>query len=339
MLSKSDCAKYPFTKRAAELVKSLEIEPKDLASSDFSEVVGRAEERIREAIELRMVGYRLENVNVEILSFPVALMLVAAIGSNYVTRRYALAESRRIYELMKFENGGKIAAIAEDLGWDIEPADHPFYDLTLRLSSYLRNMALLHEDRWKLVNRVVKNGRVYLTRVEIARLLSEEIREYLIRRITEHEGIRLPRELENVVERIRRLAMGYEAETTMEELPEIVVDAFSPCMQRLYGLMLSGGHLSHIERFALVSFLLNVGMKVDEIVRLFVSLSDFDDRLTRYQVEHIAGKRGSGTRYSPPNCKTLITHNICPGRDEICGRVKHPIQYYLTKRRARKGGA
>ena len=86
-----------------------------------------------------------------------------------------------------------------------------------------------------------------------------------------------------------------------------------------------------MERFALTSFLVNVGMPLESMVDLYVSVTDFDESMTRYQIEHIAGQRGNKTRYTPPLCDTLRTHGICRDRDDICERVKHPLSYYRIK--------
>ena len=86
-----------------------------------------------------------------------------------------------------------------------------------------------------------------------------------------------------------------------------------------------------MERFALTSFLIHAGMEIDDIVKLFVSVTDFDEAFTRYQIEHIAGLRGGRTRYTPPTCSTLRTHGVCIKPDRLCQYVKHPLSYYRIK--------
>ena len=88
-----------------------------------------------------------------------------------------------------------------------------------------------------------------------------------------------------------------------------------------------------MERFALTSFLVTVGMPLDRLVDLYTSVSDFDPAMTQYQVEHIAGIRGNRTKYTPPLCDTLRTHGICRNKDDICAKVKHPLSYYRIKAR------
>jgi DNA primase large subunit len=124
---------------------------------------------------------------------------------------------------------------------------------------------------------------------------------------------------------------------SLEEIPkEVVTDAFPPCIRELRKRALAGQHISHVGRFALTSFLINSGMTVDAVVDCFRSASDFNERMTRYQAEHIAGGRGSRTKYIPPKCETLRTHGVCPEMDEICMRVRHPMAYYRWKIRQMK---
>ena len=116
------------------------------------------------------------------------------------------------------------------------------------------------------------------------------------------------------------------------EMPrEIVIGAFPSCIKVLHDNASAGRHLSHMGRFALASFLLNVGFSAEKIIELFIEASDFDERMTRYQVEHIAGMRGAGTKYSSPNCSTLKTHGLCRNPDEICKSIRHPLSYYRRK--------
>jgi DNA primase large subunit len=118
----------------------------------------------------------------------------------------------------------------------------------------------------------------------------------------------------------------------MEGFPKVVAQtAFPPCIEALYQAFSSGRHLSHVGRFALTSFLINIGMPSDKVIELFKGISDFNERLTRYQVEHIAGERGSRTRYMTPKCDTLKTHGVCANPDRLCQQVRHPMAYYRRK--------
>jgi DNA primase large subunit len=106
----------------------------------------------------------------------------------------------------------------------------------------------------------------------------------------------------------------------------IVLEASPPCIKALLSQVKAGQNLSHPARFALTSFLANIGMEPEEIVRIYETSPDFDFELTRYQVDHIRG--GSGKDYIPPGCSTMETYGNCPEHDDLCKRVAHPLSYY-----------
>jgi DNA primase large subunit len=102
----------------------------------------------------------------------------------------------------------------------------------------------------------------------------------------------------------------------------------------LYEAATHGRHLGHVGRFTLTSFLVTIGMPTEKVAEVFKTFSDYNARLTLYQVEHIAGSKGSGTKYTPPSCSTLQTHGVCTNSDELCHyHVHHPLNYYLRKQR------
>jgi len=309
----------------------------DLTSPEYTQVLSRAEKRIEEAILYALVSEQERNDEIEILSFPIAVMMVSTTNDPFLKRRYALAEAKRAYNLLKQENKDKITQIANTFNWKIKPAKSETADYTLYFTDYLRNTTGFQETKWKLVNRTMLDGEILLTRDETARLLAEEVRGHIERRLETKTGLELPEGIINRVERLQQLYQSRKGKMRLEEMPkEIVLDAFPPCIRQLYNTILSGRHISHVGRFALTSFLINSGMTVDNVVDLFRSLSDFNERMTRYQAEHIAGGRGSRTRYIPPKCDTLRTHGVCPGMDEICRRIRHPLAYYRRKLRIMK---
>lgn len=278
------------------------------------------------------------NDDIEIPSFPIAVMMAAATADSFIKRRYALAEAKRVSNLLGNENKSNITYIANNFNWKIKPVKDPAvsltYDFTLHYTDFLKNATVFHDKKWKLVNRRMLKGEVYLTKSEAARLLEEEVRRYIEGKLDIKVGS-LPEAVMNRINRLKQLFIEKRGEIQLEELPkEVIVNAYPPCIKELYDTIASGRNVSHIGRFALTSFLINIGMTTKNVVNLFSSLSDFNERLTRYQVEHIAGERGSRTKYIPPRCDTLRTHGVCHSMDDICRRVRHPLAYYRRKLRA-----
>jgi DNA primase large subunit len=345
-------AKYPFTPEAAICVEKLDLRTNELGNPEYKDIIARAEQRIRESIEDALVSdhttgpaeqSRLTTDEVELLSFPVAVMMVTSTGDKLLKRRYALAEAKRAYHLLRQESEEKITTIAKRFNLivkqvktyiaNLETTSSGFY---LNFTDYLKGAGIFHERKWKLVNRTMQHGEVQVTKDEVARLVAEEIRAHMEERLNIRTDLKLPQEVADRIEKLKQLHLTLR-KVQEEEMPkETVVEAFPPCVQKLYKTALDKGHLSHIERFTLTSFLLNAGMPVENVVECFRPASDFSEKMTRYQVEHIAGGRGAGEKYVPPKCDTLRTHGICTGGDDICERAWRPLRYYQTKVRLMK---
>ena len=314
----------------------------DLKIEDMSEpILNRAEHRIEEALFYALVSTELRKEEIEISSFPVAVMMVASTADKLMKKRYALAEAKRIYELLEEESEDKILEVTRVSNWKIILVDNkPPCEFALFFTDCLRNATRFQAKGWKIVNRVVSKGEVYLTTGDVTRLLQEEVHVHTEKKLDVKEKIVLPQSFTNRVERLKQAFTEHKGKIELKGFPdEVVISAFPPCVKHLYGEIASGNHLSHIERFTLTSFLTNIGMTAEEVIDLYRSLSDFKERLIRYQAEHIAGGLGSRTKYIPPRCDTLRTHRVCMDMDEICRKVRHPLAYYRRKLRTIKAEA
>lgn len=340
--TKSELAKYPFLKETARHISPLELQIEDLTSPGMNSILKRAEERVTLAITdlcIRKVNQPIKDEKTEILSFPVAVMLVSATDNSLIKRRYALAEAKQATSELIKESKEKILKIALDFNWSIAitPDNSPFTsEFVIHFTDFLRNASHLHDSKWKLINSVLSEGSVYLNKPDVVRLLQEEIKRRIEKRLDSAQLDKYPSEISLLAGNLQVLASEKigQAET---EFPKVVVqEAFPPCVNSLYDAASKSHHLSHVGRFTLVSFLVSIGMSAEAVVELFKTFSDFNERLTRYQVEHIAGERGSGTRYTPPQCSVLQTHGVCKNRDDLCRRIYHPLKYYKIKSETKK---
>ena len=340
--TRNDLAKYPFLKETAEYIKPLDLQIDDLTSMGMDQILKRAEERVNEAILYRRITRNIQNTALEIASFPVALLLVIAAENSLIKKRYALAEAKQASSDLANEPKEKILKIALDFDWKIkltpkESNDSPS-EFIIYFTDYLRNTSHFHDKKWKLTNSILSEGSIYLNKKDVARLLEEEVR----RRVEKRLDVKVPKfpaEFTLIAERIKKLAQETIGQSELDEMPKVVVQAaFPPCINALYADAASSHHLSHIGRFTLTAFLVNIGMTPESLNELFKTFSDYNDRLTRYQIEHIAGERGSGTRYTSPQCSILQTHGVCKNKDEICRRIYHPLAYYKRKQRTINSG-
>jgi len=340
LTSKNDFAKYPFSSEARKYIESLHIKVGELTGEEYTPILDRAERRPEESLLIGSINHQWTNSDdVEILSFPVSIMLVMAIQDPFLNRRYALGEAKRAYSILGSEPKEKILDVAcGTFNWDLrstlDSLDSLTFDFTLDFKNFLKNSVAFQDRKWKLVNRIVIEGNIYITREEAARLLQEEVQRQLQKRLSQPSHTKLPRSLEQRTDKLKKLLDQRKRTVKLYEFPtEIMMSAFPPCIKTLYDHAVSGRHLSHIGRFALTSFLLRAGLSADKVIGLFAESSDFNEKMTRYQVEHIAGRRGAGTKYSPPNCSTLKTNGLCRNPDKICESIRHPLSYYRNKLR------
>src|SRR3989475_8021062 len=104
-----------------------------------------------------------------------------------------------------------------------------------------------------------------------------------------------------------------------------------PCVRHLIDNLAEGKNVQHMGRFTLASFLVNIGAGEEDIVKAFKPASDFSERMTRYQVEHITGKRGGRAKHPCPMCTTIKTHRVCSKTDDNCAPIRNPPSYYQKK--------
>src|SRR3990172_2502146 len=112
LLTKLDLAKFPFTIEASDYIKSISIQPAELASPELRPILERATERIRQAVLSGRISAELTQEDIDILAYPTALMLISVIGDDRARRRYALAEAKRAYQLLRDELPEKLLQVS-----------------------------------------------------------------------------------------------------------------------------------------------------------------------------------------------------------------------------------
>ncbi len=337
MLTEHDLAKYPFLPQAKQHIAELGIDIVELGALEA--VLERAKERITATYELVAYYHQQPSrkLEVEITSFPVAILIIASVNDNTLTERYALSEAKKMYGYLTSEkNDTIILEIARLFKWDLSPSQQRPYPYTIHFVNFLNDATrgrLVHAPEWKLLNRQVLKGQVHITRKEVCRLLQEEIKKYIEDR-AEEKIIETPQAIQELVDEIK--AEFLKRKPHLAEFDQIVLaeeSEYPPCIKSFMDRIVKGQHLSHTERLTLVTYLLHQGVSTEGVINLFSNVADFREDKTRYQVEHLAGQRGSRTIYRPYNCATLQTHGVCVNpNDPICRTIKNPLSYHLRKK-------
>ncbi|MEM3737277.1 MAG: DNA primase large subunit PriL [Candidatus Bathyarchaeia archaeon] len=346
MLNKLDrlssyIAKYPFTRDGYDYVGDFGIKLEELADGDYEPILRRAVSRVRQAVLGRITESEDVSDEIEILSFPLAVLIAGKVGDPYLRRRYALAEAKKASAHLESEPCEVFLKVAESFGWEVNLTnpDRPS-EVKLWFTDYLRNASRFNEDRWKLVNRRLDSGEVYVTLKEASRLMEEEIRRHIENKLEAAMSAKLPEYLERAIGEVSSFFKENVKQAPSVEISgSLNVEAFPPCMSSLYRELLTGKDLSHMGRFTLTAFLLKIGMGVEDLVKLYSMATDFDEKMTRYQVQHIAGMTRSRTSYKPLSCGKMRTHNLCKEVTGGCFKVRSPLTFYAIKLRELEKGA
>jgi len=325
--------------KTKEHISKLNIDLKELA--DIEATVVRAKERITASFEVG--SYLLQKsskyLEVEIGSFPVSIVMVMGVKDNVLTERFALHEASRISKYLLKEKNEDLLSIAKIFNWRIRETK-AIPSFAMDFSNYVKNATrgrLVHSPEWKLINRRLQDGEVYVSKREVCRLLQEEVRKY-IEDIVGKGISTIPQNVQEAIDEIKSLFMKLKPHLPeFETIVKAKESEYPPCIRKVLDRTKKGQHLSHTERFTLVTYLLHQDVSIDKIVNVFSNVSDFQEKKTRYQVEHLAGVKGTRTKYNPYNCSTLKTHGVCPNpNDPICRTINNPLTYHLRKKQQNK---
>lgn len=343
-LGKEDFAKYPFLREASSFIEKFGLDLGNV-SEEYPMVTKRAVQWVQDNVEGRFFVTDPLDPDTDILAYPLALAFVYGLKMDWVTNRFATAEQKRIDFLLKEEADAKrLATIAKKgFGWELEPLElakeEKKFGFAMNVANYLEVGPQFHSAQWKLVNRYLVDGKVYLTLSEGARIVSGGAKNKILSRAKDEEMRRfeLPKKfkpyLAQLTDTIERRRASFEFEPGEAPLAW-VEEAKPPCIVAIMEDLEAGKNLSHMARFTLTSFMTNAGKGVDDVLALFSKVADFDEGKTRYQIEHIAGETGSKQKYKVPKCDVLRSFGLCVNPNEFCRKIWHPFAYY--ERRAKQ---
>ena len=327
-LGQEDLAKYPFLDEAGDYIKARDLSLVDISQPDFNRVIRRARQRVLQAIRSREVSGEMDTPEIEILSFPIALILVKAANLDHLISRYSHAEAIRVEKFLEDEREDLIVEIFRNIlkinvilvTSKISFSKHNY---KISIIDYLRRATRFHELQWKLINRTVDDGNVYLKSNELIRLIRQEIESKIQDKLKEMVVPQLP---QSFIKTIQELSILSPPPPKLTGKVNISPDKYPPCVKAALDLLKKGENLPHYGRFLLTTYLVNIGESVDEIMSLYSRSPDFNERITKYQVEHIAGLKGGRVKYTCPSCRTLITHGFCFKTKE-CNKIRNPLQF------------
>lgn len=280
------------------------------------------------------------------LSFMYARLLLSVASTTAPARRWAVAEARRAGDRLEpaaQRKAGEFTGVARLLGFPAEPTAGGY---RFSLTDYLRLSAGLREPEFRLVHQRLARGEVEVSPTRAARLIQEGIRVRLSASLPAEVGPDVRNRLEAAeVDFLRDLAQRVPMPTQRRGVLLLRPEYFPPCIRKMRRMLEHGENLTHSGRFALAAFLHRVGADFETIVDAYRGAPDFDEGISRYQIEHIT-QRDGGRGYEPPTCETLRSQGLCfrdgdptadrpedKGPDRRCydPALIRPTQYYRLR--------
>ena len=333
-LGKDEIAKYPFLADAGQYLKDkgftlqqFGIDPDLRVSLEnaLTRVEVSANGKIYKSDLIDGEASKDYVLEREVFSFLLAIVLLKLTGMNTLIKRFALAEARRAEkylekDLANITNEAKkelAIKIIDDL-FSIQIKKQNDYFI-IPISNYLKHSINFHEREWKLINRRVGNGFVFLTPHETVRLIRKELSNYISSKIINAKTPTMISGFEEPVKKLISLSKKFVSHT-------VTTGEYPPCVKHAIEVLEKGENLPHSGRFMLATYLLGRNMSVEQIAPLFKNAPDYNERVTLYQLNHLKGTSGSGTQYSCPSCEKLKTQNLCYAIPE-CDNILNPLQF------------
>ena len=336
ILGNDDLAKYPFLEEAGKYIRETHFNLDDFDRSEFSHIIERAKKRIEYELIEGKVFTELEKYDIELFTFLVSLIIMKCIGIDSAVKKFSLFEAMRverflISDLLREKDLTKknllLSKIFKELFQLNVILDEKKTNLfKMKISDYLKRSNEFNEVEWKLINRAVYNGYVYLDGDETVRLIRSEIYKLMYNRIKDMSISQIPYQItvnaNLITKKLYFLSNTSNQSNQVKDLP--------PCIKKALELLHNNENLPHSARFMLATYMMAIGKSVDEVILLFQNAPDYNEKITRYQVEHLAGKKGSQTKYSVPTCSKLANENLCYATND-CKGITNPVQFGRCK--------
>lgn len=328
-LGTEEIAKYPFLSEAGTYLREKGFTLEQFGDEDFKPIIDLALSRIQIAAEGKIFNsdFSIKNLDIEVFSFLVAVILLKQSGMNTLIRRFSLAEARRAEKFLEKDlinthtNEELAIKIIKDLfAMNVSKSDDYF---VIPTPDYLTHAVHFHEQEWKLVNRLVHDGKVFLSAHETVRLIRKELDNFISSKIQSANIPSIPESFKKPIDTLLILAKKFTVQV-------IETTEQPPCIKHALEILHKGENLPHSGRFMLATYLLNKGQTIDEIAPLFKNAPDYNEKITLYQLKHLAGNFGSGTKYACPSCEKLKSENLCYIIPE-CANIVNPLQFGRKK--------
>jgi DNA primase large subunit len=295
------------------------------------------------ALDKMETGFTPSSDEFNIICFYMLKTILAAYNNRVLDNHIANYLSKIYYKKILSELDKDKARLANLMGVDCEfrpqfkKIDGTQYPFSVAFQSYIPAAVLMKDESWFLINKHLEKGHVYLIPDNLVRLLQEKIRRIVIpQRIGSMEDLReiidkIPainaifKAIDNKIElvRIQERKSGKSGKSEDYDFPLIeekpAYDLYPPCIKSILDRAQQGENLLHNERLHIAFFFANTNHSVEETVDVFRTCPDFNEEITRYNVDFSRGAGGRGKAYKVFGCQKLKSFQLCKADDKQYG--------------------
>ncbi len=347
-------AKYPFLPDAVDIVRNLDLDEL-LSSSLYEDARTYGVEKVLSCFDENIHPFVMDE-EIKVIGFYVSKLFLIALNDPIVTRRFANVVRDDIEKYLSWDTTENIYLVAnafkikyrevpEDIRKMNEDYPKPWvvgskYEVftLVHFLDFIKYASKLSGESFKLIYQPLREGWVPISRDEFIKILREAFVSNFIKDVEAQNKNKelLKKYFHKDIERIRELKDAFISKYSTQEFGNVVEVAFPPCLKSIIVKLKNGVNLPHQARFFLVTFLHKIGVKNEDIMKVFATAPDFNEAMTKYQVEHITGGI-SKKEYEVPKCSTLQAYGLCVkdiADDPLCKKewMSHPLLYYKIKK-------
>jgi DNA primase large subunit len=326
-------AKYPFLQEASDYILETKFDFAEFDRPEMIHIINRAVEKLEKELQGKIYS-NLDEYEIEIMTFLVSLLLIKSIGLEEVSKKCSLFEAMRVERFLSTDlsierSSQKKKLLVQKIFQELFNINIDFNSTSsickLSIPDYLLRASQMYEQEWKLINRSVKDGYVYLDTDEAVRLIRNELSNLIYTRVKNMKVYEVPILIKSKADELRKKYSGRYVYRNQFKILE-----YPPCIKHAMEIINKGENLPHSARFMLATYMLAIGKTEEEVIEIFKNSPDYNEKITRYQVEHLAGKKGSHIKYSVPSCDRLRSEDLCFAVKE-CENLINPIQFGRRK--------
>ncbi len=189
-----ELARYPFASAADAYLRESGLSAEEVMTP---KVLQRAKERVMLALINKPIDVNLSDLDAEVLSFFVAMIMVKSCHSAYLERVFSRAEGKRAREAFKSEDDAVVCKIINELfdmqleivdklPWQATEQERMKIKYQAPLAKYLKvasDLQQIDNPKFSLIDNLLYRGKIFLTREKVMELVHDQFSVLILQKL------------------------------------------------------------------------------------------------------------------------------------------------------------